>query len=107
MKPPPNSSDRSGYPRVVHHRPWRHAVGRNIPQFFDPNGVRLRKTPIGKRQLLNKRLREIPSNAVGKDRDLRPDINTGFKGRLAVAVAVDASVTRPYADDPVTVVEHL
>ena len=66
MKPPPNSSIRSGHPSVWITVPAFSAIGRHLPQFLDPNRELLRLTAVRQRQPAQQRFRQVPAHAIAK-----------------------------------------
>src|SRR5437762_2854635 len=71
----------------------------HFPQFLDSNRIHLRAPPVIEAELPHERLGEVAADAVGEDRDLGADVDAGFKGRLLLAVSVNAAIAGADTDD--------
>ncbi len=92
---------------VRHASRWITVVGQ-FPKLFDAQAVNLWLASFIKTESLNQLLRERTADAFAQHRDLREQIDTGLKVRLALPFLVDPFVTRAHADDPIVrIVKHL
>ena len=107
MKPPPNSSIRSGYPSVWITVPAAMRSAGTSHSSLMPMAYCSRLAALGKRQPRKQLLGEVAADAVAEDRDLRVDVHARLEGAAPLAVAADAAIAGAHADDPVAVVQHL
>ena len=90
----------------VHHPAGRDLFGWDLPELLDRDRIGLRHRAV-EPELPDERLRQVAANAVGEDRDGRPDVDTGLEGALPLPLFIDAPVTGAHTDHAVTLVEHL
>src|SRR6266567_556148 len=91
----------------MHDPSWRRAPGWHLPEFLDPDRIRLGAPAIIQSELPDERLRQIAADAIGEDRDLRVDVDAGLEGGLPLAVLVDSAVARPDTDHRAAIEEDL
>src|SRR6266567_2707362 len=91
----------------MHDPSRRRAPGWHLPEFLDPDRIRLGAPAIIQSELPDERLRQIAADAIGEDRDLRVDVAAGLEGGLPLAVLVDSAVARPDTDHRAAIEEDL
>src|SRR5262245_19118294 len=79
---------------------------RNVPDFFHSNRVDLRISVSIEIESLDELLCQRAAGSLGKNGDLRPNVDTGFKVALFVTFLVGAFVARPNAGDRAVIDEE-
>ena len=91
----------------VDDRPLRDPIGWNFPEFLDTHGELLWLAPRREGQTSQQLLREVAADAIGKDRDLRPDVHSRLERRLVLSVLPHTAIARADAHDPIAVEQDL
>ena len=88
----------------MHDLAGRDAAFRHLPQFLDPDRVRLRIAVLVQREALDQSLGQVAACAFGQHGDLRADVDALRVAGFVAAILGDAHVADAHADDLAVVV---